>query len=136
MRFLMLYVVAGFVVAGAILVMRAGTRLQAVALGAALIAVGAPLVAVSRRQLGDSFTVGPQAKRLVTHGMYTRIPHPMYVFLDVTLAGIIVLTGAPWLFAALAALVVLQTWQARREARVLRQAFGHEYRAYRARTWW
>jgi protein-S-isoprenylcysteine O-methyltransferase Ste14 len=34
------------------------------------------------------------------------------------------------------ALVVVHSWAARREARVLGQAFGDAYREYRAKTWW
>jgi protein-S-isoprenylcysteine O-methyltransferase Ste14 len=42
--------------------------------------VGLPsfvLMVVSRRQLGASFSVRPEAKTLVTSGLYSRIQHPM-----------------------------------------------------------
>jgi protein-S-isoprenylcysteine O-methyltransferase Ste14 len=60
----------------------------------------------------------------------------MYVFLDTTLLGVIVLLRQAWALAILVGLAVLQAWQAGREARVLEQKFGSEYRAYRTRTWW
>jgi protein-S-isoprenylcysteine O-methyltransferase Ste14 len=41
-----------------------------------------------------------------------------------------------WLLAAWAGLVVVQALQARREAKVLEQAFGGAYRAYWSRTLW
>lgn len=46
--------------------------------------VGLPsfvLIIISRRQLGKSFSVMPEARVLVTTGLYSRIQHPTYVFL-------------------------------------------------------
>lgn len=40
----------------------------------------------ARINLGKSFAFTPQAKSLVTHGLYSRIRNPMYVFADVTLS--------------------------------------------------
>jgi protein-S-isoprenylcysteine O-methyltransferase Ste14 len=120
--------------AGLALVAR-GTTPQVLLAGGALVLVGAPLLAVARRQLGEAFAVTPQAKGLVMTGLYSRIPHPMYVFLDLTLLGLLIMLRQAWLFAAWAVLVAVQVWQARREARVLEAAFGDAYRAYRTRTW-
>jgi hypothetical protein len=38
------------------------------------------LLTVSRIQLGNSFSVSPQATQLVTRGIYSRIRNPIYVF--------------------------------------------------------
>ena len=35
---------------------------------------------LARWQLGDAFSVAPEARRLVTRGLYARIRHPIYVF--------------------------------------------------------
>ena len=136
MRGTLLAVVGAGVGVGAFVVIREGTREQAWIVGGLLLAVGLPFLALARRQLGRAFAFTPAAKGLVTHGLYSRIPHPMYVFLDMTLLGVIVLLRQAWALAVLAGLVVLQAWQAGREARVLEQRFGSEYRDYRARTWW
>jgi protein-S-isoprenylcysteine O-methyltransferase Ste14 len=45
-------------------------------------------------------------------------------------------TIRPALLIVWAAIVVVQAWQARRETKVLQQAFGEAYREYRRRTWW
>ena len=121
---------------GAFAVIWEGTREQAWIVGGLLLAIGLPLLALARRQLGRAFAFTPAAKGLVTHGLYSRIPHPMYVFLDTALLGVVVLLRQAWALAILMGLAVLQAWQAAREARVLEQRFGNEYRAYRARTWW
>jgi protein-S-isoprenylcysteine O-methyltransferase Ste14 len=113
-----------------------GTREAALISGAILLVIALPLLAVSRRQLGDAFSVGPQAKILVTHGLYSRIPHPMYAFLDLALLGVVTMIRIPWLLIVWAGVIGVQTLQARREARVLEQAFGEAYSSYRRRTLW
>jgi protein-S-isoprenylcysteine O-methyltransferase Ste14 len=68
--------------------------------------------------------------------LYSRIPHPMYVFLDIFLLGTIIMVRQTWLLLIWGALIVLQAWQAKREETILEKAFGDEYREYRERTWW
>jgi protein-S-isoprenylcysteine O-methyltransferase Ste14 len=56
--------------------------------GVALATISFALVVLGRVQLGKSFAVTPNAKDLVTHGLYSRLQHPMYVFVDLTICGI------------------------------------------------
>jgi len=93
------------------------------------------LMIVSRRQLGEAFTVTPKAKALVTTGLYSRIQHPMYLFLDLFLLCIIVAINSPTLILAWAVLVVVQAIQSRREEKILSTAFGAQYDAYKDGTW-
>lgn len=130
------------------------TRLAAAAVAAALslaamtldhtsrialsLLVGLPsfvLMIISRRQLGKAFSIMPQATALVTTGLYSRIQHPMYVFLDLFLLSLVIALGVPILLLVWGILVVVQTLQSRREERVLAAAFGAQYDAYRDRTW-
>jgi protein-S-isoprenylcysteine O-methyltransferase Ste14 len=100
--------------------------------------IGVPslaLLILARIQLGGSFSVRAKAQALVTHGLYSRIRNPIYVFAAVAVAGIILFVGAPKLLWAMAALVPLQIYRARNEEKVLAAKFGDEYRAYKARTW-
>jgi len=102
------------------------------------IIIGLPsfvLMIVSRSQLGKSFSVMPEARALVTTGLYSRIQHPMYVFLDLFLVSVIVAFAWPEVLWAWAILVIVQTVQGRREEKVLAAAFGADYEAYRRRTW-
>ncbi len=104
--------------------------------GGVLVLVGVGLVGLARRQLGDAFAIAPRAKGLVTGGLYARIPHPMYVFLDVALLGLVIMLREGWLLVVWGAIVLVQAWQARRETKVLQRAFGPAYLEYRRRTWW
>jgi protein-S-isoprenylcysteine O-methyltransferase Ste14 len=102
------------------------------------VVIGLPsfiLMNISRSQLGKSFSIMPEARALVTTGLYSRIQHPMYVFLDLFLVSVMVGLGWPILLWAWAIVVVVQTMQGRREEKVLAAAFGADYAAYNGRTW-
>jgi protein-S-isoprenylcysteine O-methyltransferase Ste14 len=103
--------------------------------GVIIALLGYVLVTVARVQLGDSFTVQPEARELVTQGFYARIRNPMYVFLDIMVLGLIIVFQTYWFLVALAVLVVMQVMQSRREAKVLEGKFGQCYLAYRNETW-
>lgn len=136
MRVVSLLAVAVLFVVGAGALIEQGSRQAALFGGGVLLLIGLPLLVLARRQLGSAFSVTPQARGLVTTGLYSRIPHPMYVFLDLALLGVIIMFREVWLLIAWAGLVAAQTLQARREAKVLEGAFGDAYRDYRKRTWW
>ena len=104
-------------------------------IGMILLCVGAFLVIVARVQLGKSFAIRAKAKALVTHGLYSKIRNPVYLFSTVMFAGVILVIQAPILWVVLAALITFQTIRARREAVVLEDTYGEIYREYRRRTW-
>ncbi len=74
-------------------------------------------------------------RRLVTHGLYSRIRHPVYVFGWFALAGLVLYLNQPVFLLLLILIVPVQVVRARAEERVLEQRFGEEYAAYRAGTW-
>jgi protein-S-isoprenylcysteine O-methyltransferase Ste14 len=84
---------------------------------------------ISRGQLGKSFSIRPAASALVTTGLYSKVLHPMYVFLDLFLVWVIVGVDWPILLWAWAIRIVVQTVQGRREEKVLASAFGADYEA-------
>ncbi len=103
--------------------------------GLALSLIGLGGVVLARYTLGRSFSVRAKATELVTTGIYSRIRNPIYVSSAVFLLGLIVIIRRPILLGILLLLIPLQTFRARREARVLEAKFGDAYRQYRARTW-
>ena len=103
--------------------------------GSALLLVGIAGIATARFQLGKSFAIKPEAHHLVTHGVYSKIRNPIYVFGVVMITGITLALHRPMLWLLLPVIVVLQTVRARREAQVLEAAFGDAYREYRRKTW-
>jgi protein-S-isoprenylcysteine O-methyltransferase Ste14 len=108
----------------------------ALRIAGAILALAAYCTFVTARlQLGKSFAVTPQAKDLVTFGLYSRIRNPIYVFVDVMIFGLILALRLYWLFALYPLLVVMHVFRARREAKVLREKFGQAYLDYCAQTW-
>jgi protein-S-isoprenylcysteine O-methyltransferase Ste14 len=106
-----------------------------VAIGILIAVSSLTLLLIARRQLGSSFSVMPEAKGLVTQGLYSRIQHPLYFFLDLILLGLIIAFDIPILLPAWGVLVIIHTLQARREEKVLAEAYGDEYVIYQKRTW-
>jgi len=103
--------------------------------GAVLYIAGFALITVARAQLGEAFSLTPQARVLVTHGLYSRIRNPVYIFGMVAVLGIVLYWGQPRLLLMFAVLIPLQIVRARAEARVLKERFGDEYRRYKEQTW-
>jgi protein-S-isoprenylcysteine O-methyltransferase Ste14 len=93
------------------------------------------LLTLARFQLGNSFSMAPEARELVTHGLYARIRNPVYVFGALVIAGLALYINFPLLLLAFLVVIPLQIVRARAEARVLEEKFGDAYRQYRARTW-
>jgi protein-S-isoprenylcysteine O-methyltransferase Ste14 len=93
------------------------------------------LLTLARIQLGNAFSITPQAKRLVTTGIYSHIRNPIYVFSALGITGLLLFLNLPYLLLLLFVLIPLQIFRARREAQVLEERFGDEYRRYRAAKW-
>jgi protein-S-isoprenylcysteine O-methyltransferase Ste14 len=105
-------------------------------IGLSIGAIGFVLWMLARHQLGKSFTVSAQAKALVTTGLYSKIRNPIYFFGGVAFAGVFLAWGnMSALVGVIAIYLTMQVLRARKESAVLEQAFGDEYRRYKASTW-
>jgi protein-S-isoprenylcysteine O-methyltransferase Ste14 len=104
-------------------------------LGAVFTLIGMTGIAIARIQLGRSFAVRAEARKLVTHGLYSKIRNPIYVFGSTLVAGVILVLHRPILWLFFLFMIVIQTIRAHREAQVLEAAFGDDYRDYRRKTW-
>jgi protein-S-isoprenylcysteine O-methyltransferase Ste14 len=102
------------------------------------LSIGVPstiLLLVSRFQLGRSFAVTPQARELVTSGLYSKLRNPMYVFSTLLVLSFVLTVQKPYLFLLPVILVVAQIIRSRQESGVLEEKFGDAYREYRKKTW-
>jgi len=100
-----------------------------------LVAVGSSGIAVSRDHLGRSFSMWAEAHRLVTHGIYSKIRNPIYVFGTLLFAGFVLVIHRRILWRRVLAIAALQTLRPRRGARVLEAACGDACLDYHRRTW-
>ncbi|TMH50835.1 MAG: isoprenylcysteine carboxylmethyltransferase family protein [Betaproteobacteria bacterium] len=91
------------------------------------------LCAVALMQLGRSLSILPEARRLVTEGLYARVRHPLYLGEAIATIGVLLLYRIPAAFALVAIQFCLQLWRMREEEKVLAAAFP-EYAEYRQRT--
>jgi protein-S-isoprenylcysteine O-methyltransferase Ste14 len=112
-----------------------GPRDTAWYVGLGLVAVSTPFWFAARWQLAGSFSVTAQARELVTSGLYAKVRHPVYVFGSVSWLGA-VMTLLGWKALVIwVGVLAIQFARVRREERVLAEAFGAEYEAYRSTTW-
>ncbi len=77
-------------------------------IGTILVAVGVGLHGVARFQLGKSFSATAKAHELVTHGLYSKIRNPIYVFSVVAVIGLLLVLQIPALWIVLVPAVIPQ----------------------------
>ena len=99
-----------------------------------VLASGAALT-IARLQLGNSFSIRPEAHELVATGIYSRIRNPVYVFGALLLAGLLLYLDRPQYFWLFLIVIPMQVLRARAESRVLEERFGDAYRQYKSHTW-
>jgi len=99
----------------------------------AMILVGTTTAILAVLDLGRSMSIMPEARKLVTGGLYGRIRHPVYLAEEIAVLGFC-LQFRNWLAAPI--ILVHLYFQIRRmdwEEGILARAFG-EYAEYRQRT--
>ena len=124
-----------FVIFGVVVVTFRGpwNVLRVVGLGIAAPAL--VFFAIAKAQLGDSFSVEPLAQKLIAHGIYAKVRHPMYLFSELFFFGLILYAGQLWFLLIFLGIVPLQLFRMRREDQVLEEKFGEDYRRYRQNAW-
>jgi protein-S-isoprenylcysteine O-methyltransferase Ste14 len=100
-----------------------------------LLLAGHFVCAVALTQLGRSFSVMPEARLLVTSGIYSRIRHPLYLAEGVATLGVLLQYRSVGAALLVAAQFAVQFWRMQEEEKVLEAEFpGHaEYRQRTAR---
>jgi protein-S-isoprenylcysteine O-methyltransferase Ste14 len=102
-------------------------------LAAALIGIGSLGSLLVLWRLGKSFSIMPEARKLVTGGPYALARHPLYTVEMITIAGTALQFAAPWSWLIALVVVALLWIRSHFEEQVLAEAYP-EYAAYRART--
>jgi protein-S-isoprenylcysteine O-methyltransferase Ste14 len=83
------------------------------------------------RWLGQSFSIMAEARRLITHGPYAIVRHPLYVCEEIALVGMLIQVISPLALLIAAAHGLLQFRRLLNEEKVLRATFP-EYERYAA----
>jgi len=88
-------------------------------------------------QISVGFSVLADAASPATchHRHLRTLRNPIYMASPLLLIGLSLVFAKWWPMLLLVAVIPLQIGRARREASVLRAAFGAEYDRYRAKTW-
>lgn len=76
------------------------------------------LLFVARLQLGDAFSIAPEAGNLVTTGVYSKVRHPVYVFGTLAILGVVLYEHLWPALLAFLVLVPMQILRARAEEKV------------------
>jgi protein-S-isoprenylcysteine O-methyltransferase Ste14 len=84
--------------------------------------------------LRRSFSILPEARRLVTGGPFALSRNPLYLGEGVASIGVVLPSFGPWHALLLAVFVASQLLRIRWEQQVLLEAFGDDYRRYRERV--
>jgi protein-S-isoprenylcysteine O-methyltransferase Ste14 len=101
---------------------------------AALIMVsGSTFAIIALRFLGRSFSITPEARRLVTSGLYAYVRHPMYLGELLGSLGMLLLALSPITIAIFSAFVVFQIKRMDYEEHILQLAFP-DYQIYKRHT--
>ncbi len=101
--------------------------------GVSLIVIGNIIVAVVLLQLGRSFSILPEGRRPVTHGVYSVVRHPLYLAETVGASGLIISYFSPLALLLVAAWFALQIARTYYEEKVLKEHFP-EYVDYAKKT--
>ena len=103
------------------------------ALADILIFLGWAGSAFALSKLGRAFAIMPEARILVTGGVYAYVRHPLYATEMLALIGIVLQFAQPWALLLGIAVAALQVARALFEEQVLSEAYP-EYAGYAART--
>ena len=98
-----------------------------------LVLIGNSFAVLILLQLGRSFSILPESRKLVTKGPYKIVRHPLYLAEAVAALGALINFLSAWALVLVAVQIALQMVRIHYEERVLRETFP-EYESYARRT--
>ena len=122
-----------FLLTGLAMLPRRELPLGPLAVSCSFVVVGMLSSFVVLRWLGKAFSIMAEARRLIVHGPYALVRHPLYICEELAVIGIFIQVMSPLALIVLIAHGVFQIRRMLHEERVLKQAFP-EYENYARRT--
>ena len=122
-----------FSVAAFLLLSSANLSLPVQILATLLTVTGTLGSVIAAARLGRSFSILPEARRLVTSGPYAVIRHPLYLAEMIGILGATLQFRQPWALMLGCSAIAVLYWRTIFEERVLTQAYP-EYAAYKGST--
>ena len=92
----------------------------------------------ARMTLGENWNTDlgkPEIKRLVTHGIYSKIRHPIYWGMILTLIGLILLNPNLWFSIVSLLIMIYFFYRMGLENNYLSENLGEKYENYKRKTW-
>jgi protein-S-isoprenylcysteine O-methyltransferase Ste14 len=122
-----------FLLTGLAMLPRRELPLGALALSCSFVVVGMLSSFIVLRWLGKAFSIMAEARRLIVHGPYAWVRHPLYICEEIAVIGIFIQVMSPVALMLLVAHGVFQIRRMLHEEQVLRETFP-EYATYAQRT--
>jgi protein-S-isoprenylcysteine O-methyltransferase Ste14 len=106
------------------------------AIGWLLFLGGLAVTLVAQMQMGASWRIGidDRPTLLVTDGLFAFSRNPIFAGMFLSLAGVVLISPAPWTLIGSAVAVILVSLQVRLEERNLVKMHGHAYATYAAQV--
>ena len=122
-----------FLMTGAAMAPQTPSAPQVTVVAALIMVAGSAFTAVALKFLGRSFSITPEARQLVTGGLYGHVRHPMYLGEMLGSFGLILQALSPFTVVIFVAFCLMQIKRMDYEEGVLQQVFP-AYDSYKART--
>jgi protein-S-isoprenylcysteine O-methyltransferase Ste14 len=95
--------------------------------------LGTLLSVIALGFLGKSFSLMAESRELITTGPYSVVRHPLYLFEEITIAGVVVQFFSPYALGIFVIQIWLQLQRMKYEESILEKTFP-EYTDYRSRV--
>lgn len=89
----------------------------------------------SLKDLGVSFQAIPDAKQIVSKGMYSKFRHPIYYFGWIFFFGLAIYSSNKIILFLVIVLAAVQVFRIYLEEKLLEKKFGKKYLDYKKKTW-